>query len=381
MLKRSRALPATACGTLLLLAMTGAIAGAKVEPKAVKLVPVGRAPGSGVAQIVAAGGKGGAFVLTEELKVYAVSPGKPAELELTLATDSLPFRPLRAALSEAGDLWALITASGGVEVFEKGKGSLLAPPPAPPRAVIFSGSVPVVTLDPFRGPVEALPTEFREGSAPIALKYEGSEWEPLVRASAESMPGEMTPLKRLLETSVRLFSDKKGSFWVARDYSYELSRYSAGARRILTISDPTRRLSADSEVENPEFQAAIERRGLDPSRKATVVSIPGTPVIRAVAARNGDAFILTGDGKFEAQLNLDRVEGASGDTFRTSLALRSAECVTSMAAARDGLFLACHRAEDGIFFASWEDLDAATWTLVASSKGDKAAPEDSQAAP
>jgi len=323
-----------------------------------------QAPGSGF-QVLRSDVKGRLHLLTEELVAFKVTTSGTLEQEATLTTDTVPARPLQAALSADGSTWLLATQEGGLVEFDGSKGVPLPSLPMPPTHLAFLGSDPVFgsPLDPDRRSFLARTFGTK---APYLLRLSGSDWEPVL--SSGDAPAD--ELQDLLATSLVAAPDSKsGRLWVATVFAFEVRKLSAAGKELLKVSRTRLRAPDGVDAEREaELHKSLAEKGIQAERVTSVVVVPD-PVVRAITIWAGDAYLLVDEPKSN-KLAIYRVHGDSGDVDRVGLEVESPRLLRSMGATDTGLVIAGARAQHGLWSVPWSALEP-QWKTV---------PEESSAA-
>jgi hypothetical protein len=94
-----------------------------------------------------------------------------------------------------------------------------------------------------------------------------------------------------------------------------------------------------------------------------IFEVTAEPLTEALAeGRDGRVyFLVLGQGDGGSEVALERFEPASGSLDRAPVAMPDPGRGT-MAAGRDGLYIAAYAAKKGIWRLPWEQLEQAAWT-------------------
>ncbi|HVT16467.1 MAG TPA: hypothetical protein VHQ90_09870 [Thermoanaerobaculia bacterium] len=340
-------------------------------------------------QFVRADAAGRVFLLrADTLEVYPLTPkrtlGSPSRLE-RLAGDQEPF-VRDAAMSPDGGDWLLLDASlgGRVRLFRAGKEKPLPDLGWRAAAVALGGGEPLVAVFPV-GSREIKLVVRGDGKVvanakeppPLLLGLLGSEWQTLVRESYElaSRDWHAADATMRLQRAVRLAADPKGGVWVADELGYHLRRFTpAGRQRSeLTVGKGkpviAERSGAELDKKLAEVRSATGQR-VDP---ASVRFTAPRVLDGFAAARDGRLYLLVSDDRkgMEGHLALDRFDPQVPSLARLPVAgLDELAGRLSVAAGRDGLYVAAFSGEDGLWRLPWEALEAAEWQRVDEAKLD-----------
>jgi hypothetical protein len=239
-----------------------------------------------------------------------------------------------------------------------------------PRLQWFVGSVAFLGDDPVVAgsarDVDVANAGFRSLPAKVNLisRLSGDEWEPVV--SSRTGSGLAKGAAELMDSRmVRLAVSSDGHLWVAPDFAHRFREYS-GAGKLLTeivVGGGEVRRSEDAEVRQKAADAEAAQLSHDKT-KVRIFEETAEPVNKAIAeGRDGHLYFLVvgqGDG---GSLSLERYEPASQILERLSVSMPNPGRGT-MAAGRDGLYIAAYSAKQGIWRFTWEQLQDAQWTPV-----------------
>ena len=362
LLMRSRLVAASVAILFLTVAPSGA---AKPSPP---LRPVALDTGPGTdweeSQFVRADRDGNVFFLRgPRLEIYPVDKtgrlGEPVRLE---AAGPNPNFVLEAAMDPSGRNWLLL-ADGHLRFFPEGKEHDLPKLDDQPWSVGFVRDVPIVAVIP-------RPLEGRKGSPPWLLNADRNRWNTVVDFTA-SYAGDPTERGRrndvVAESAVLLTGDHQGRVWTGRRYAYRIERYTLGGRRLLDLQvgdGKVRRKENDKPVV-VDVPAAGTEQGNDPGtsggRKATFRPFTGQAVILDLAeARDGNLYLLlrTETGG----LAIDRYDPSADLLERRELDLAVPDGRMTLAAGKDGLYLATWSDASGRWRIGWGQLEpASSW--------------------
>lgn len=316
-----------------------------------------RAQGVEGFQSVHADGNARVFVLVEsELRVFEFDGSKLVPSR-SLDSAGRDGRPLRAALSLDGRCWLLNGRNGEVLRFEGDDVSTVEAAPFPiVTGLGFVGDSPLLAGRPIGKNTPA----GGESSRGIVYAHTDGQWEPLITARADAD----SDLAEVFERAVVFSSAKDGSAWVVNEYDYRVRRISSTGMTLLDVSAPELRAPRDDPKRQREFEAMIASKRGDHGKVTKVVAVPER-IVRAVASRGSDLYVLWRQGSdAEDVAHLDLVS-ARGSVQRLSLAIPHVERILSMAAGKRDLVFAAARAGDGLFAVSLDELDLSeAWQAV-----------------
>ncbi len=172
-----------------------------------------------------------------------------------------------------------------------------------------------------------------------------------------------------------LAGDRQGKLWAARQYGYRVQRFTPGGRVLLdiTVDGGAVRQGQKEESKGIEVKLRGSSNPAEATRnprqeKGTFFEFTAESVIEALTeGRDGRLylFVKTGDGG----MALDRYDPARAVVERAPLRM-SLKNRPSLAAGRDGLYLAAWDAMNGRWRISWEALEQAEWKKVENAKID-----------
>jgi hypothetical protein len=339
--------------------------GAESRVKPVHLVPGAAWNGP---QFVQADKKGRLFLLHGEgLTVFPLSAdgklGDPLPLSKNAGQAEGESAVTWAAMSRNGD-W-VVQDGFQARVF---RGTKEQPVPSLKwfvGSMAFLGDDPVVAGS--SRDVDVAHAGFRSLPAKVDLiaRLTGDEWEPVV--SSRTGTGPAKDAAALMDwRMVRLAGSSDGHLWAAADFAHRFREYS-GAGKLLTeivVGSGDVRRAGDAEAR----QKAADEEAAQLSQGKTKVRIfeeTAEPVTKALAeGRDGRMyFLVLGQGNGSGEVSLERYEPASQILERLSVSMPDPGRGT-MAAGRDGLYIAAYSAKQGIWRISWEQLQEGSWTPV-----------------
>ncbi len=360
---------------LVALCTFGIAAGAVAPPAERRLVaePVasGEADSWDGSQFVRADRIGNVFFFRPEtLDVYPLArSGKLQEAQRLERVGAAPQIVRDAVLSPGGDVWFL-SVDLGVRRFVNGKEKPIPALDWRPSGIGFHRDQPVVSIVPL--PVsDDLVFRERKGQVPRLMEFDGDRWNVEAEYSdlSAAEEAEANPRGRndaVAQHAAFVTSDSSGRLWVARQYAYVVEQLgSSGQTRL--------RIAVDGGKVRETKPAAP-----DPKRPA------GFQAFRAEAAildltegRDHKMYFLAAAGGAGSGLAIDRYDPVLTRLERVPLTLSQPGRFT-IAAGRDGLYLAAWNARAGRWKLSWDALDEAPWKEVPST--DIAADETKAAA-
>jgi hypothetical protein len=228
------------------------------------------------------------------------------------------------------------------------------------------GGDPVVAVVPVRaGRLES--GEDRWGDLPHVVVLRGDEWVTLVPVEDPTESSELSWVARRQGYDAWILGDSRRHLWLAHQFRYRVDRYSpAGKLRLRIEVDGGEVKHRDDPKTLARQTAALEaeRRRYAEAKRATTTANTALPAIEALAeGRDGRLYFLVSKPSHGSSLALDRYDQARGKLERVQLLLSTAETVT-MAAGRDGLYLAAFDGRKGRWKLAWERLEEAAWRDV-----------------
>lgn len=304
--------------------------------------------------------RGAVFLLVgSDLQALPLLPngklGEPASHE-TARSPNGP--PLRVALSRDGD-W-LVLAPPDVRLLRAGKQKVLPNLDWLPIDVGFLRDDPVVNSNGVR--LTPSPRGARKEDPPLVLRFTGNVWEPFIR---EAIPSKLDPLEAKVHElrSVHLLGDSRGTLWLANEYLYRVRRYNSAGRLLLELSLGPQKLDprADAQKRQKSFERSTQGRLNGAGSRAVAQASTSRRVILAMTeGRDGRLYLLVSEPSTEGGIALDRFDPALQRIERVPLALQASGYL-SIAAGKDGLYVAAFTPGLGPWKIDWSDLDAAHW--------------------
>lgn len=319
-------------------------------------------------QFVQADAHGNVFLLRgDTLQVYPVLKthelGEPERLATTVSSGPL----LDAAMSAHGD-WALVLGSE-VHYFAGGEEKPVPALPWFPAAVGFVRGSPAVLVVP---PRIGTAGKEDEGPPPVLLTAGHDAWAPEVREALHGAASDQN--NEMLFRAARVLDAREGRYVLARQYAYRIELRRTGRARPLgelrvgkgrplgsrSAEEDTRRLLAQARAEGSDLSHA----------KAS--AFHGSFAILALAqgGPGGKLYVLDGAGVSGDRCALDRIDWEAQRVERTTLDM-PCNGQASLAAGRDGLYLAKFSGQAGRYFAPWAAVERGPWAPV---KGAEFAP-------
>jgi hypothetical protein len=313
------------------------------------------------------------FFRGDTFAVYRLTKEKtfsePARLETTVDHSSTIYN---AAMSLSGDRW-LVQDASSARLFSEGKEQPVPPLPYKPWSVAFLRDAPLVAVVPLFIRGGSIDIQ-KLGDAPWFLRLGRDQWDPVITLKGVSAPELLKKdllNQAIAENGAFMTGDRQGKLWVARQYAYHVQKMTASGRVLLdiTVDGGRVRKPQDSKGIEIDFKGSTEVTRAPRQEKATYTAFTAPSIIEAlIEGQDGRMylFVHTADGSTA----LDRYDPGRNVLERIPLALKLKDQRPSLAAGRDGLYLAAWSGEGGRWRVSWDRLEQARWKKVEGSKID-----------
>ncbi len=312
-------------------------------------------------QFVQADSHGNVFLLRgDTLQVYPLLKshelGEPARLSPAVSSGPL----LDAAMSRHGD-WALALGSE-IHYFAGGEEKGVPALPWFPAAVGFVRGNPAVAVVP---PRIGTAGEREDGMPPLLLLAGHDAWAPEVREALHGAADDQN--NEMLFRAAWVLDSTEGRYFLARQYAYRIELRRVGRARPLgelrlEKGEPRRRKSPEEDTRQLRAQARAEGSDLSHAKAS---AFHGSFAILALAqgGPGGKLYVLDGAGIAGERCALDRIDWEAQRVERTTLDL-PCNGRASLAAGRDGLYVAKFSGQAGRYFASWATVERGPWTTA-----------------
>jgi hypothetical protein len=291
--------------------------------------------------------RGNAFEVYPETENGAL--GEPQRLKATASTSTLV---LDAVLSQGGDQW-LVYADMGVRLFVDGKEKIVPALPWRPWSISFLRDAPVVAVIPIQ--IGEIGRDLKDvGAVPWLLSLGNGKWETL--AEHRKLTGKDLAKKDrdqnafVAETAIFMKADHEGKLWVGRQYAYQAERWSASGRPLVKIV-----------VDGGKVEEKKIRESTEESAKNYRVFKAKPAILDLVEGTDHRLYLLV--ARPDGALVLDRYDPVRSVLERVPLDLKKSGRF-SLAAGRDGLYLAAWNGRQGRWRIAWEALEEGGWEEI-----------------
>jgi hypothetical protein len=323
-------------------------------PKAIQPAPALEGPAWDGSQFVRADRKGNVFLFRgNTFQVYPETEtgalGEPQRLKATAATSTLVHD---AVLSPGGDQW-LVYADIGTRLFVDGKEKLVPALAWRPWSISFLRDTPVVAVIPLQ--IGETGQDLEDLAAvPWLLSLGSGRWETLVdhrRLTGKDLArNDRDSNDFVAATAVFMRADHEGKLWVARQYAYQVERWSASGKPLVEIVVDGGKVEEKKTRDSPAKDAKSYH------------AFNAKPAILDLAEGTDHRmyFLVS---RPDGSLVLDRYDPALAVLERVPLDLKKTGRFT-LAAGKDGLYLAAWNGREGRWRIAWEELEEAGWKKV-----------------
>jgi len=278
------------------------------------------------------------------------------------------FRPplLSAALAADGHAWLLLTPD---DVLLASNSELERLPDTgwlPIRAAFVGGDPVLSVLPQVRS--KATAQRLDPEHPPFLVGLSGTKWLPLLGdPGAEPDALQHGVDRHRVARAVDIVPASPRGSWMAHEYSYRLSRLSTTGDREYVVT-----LAVESEPKHIDDEATLIDLDDELHEQAELAGM-GQALIHVFTARtaiagitegtDGRLYVLVPPGYFDPNAVLDRWDGARLRLERIRLRLDYSG-LASLAASKDGLWIAARGSGQQVWFLGWEELAAASWERV-----------------
>lgn len=280
-----------------------------------------------------------------------------------------------AAMSPDGGSWLLLSLSESDHLLLL-SGDELRELPASRwwvSAIAYTGDGPVLAVLPASlaaGDAGASSHQEIWSKPPFLLRLQDQGWQTLAEQEPLKAPLEdsrdlrpkssVSPQKIKGERDTRLASGRKGALWVAQQNAYVLKRYSSFGALDETVAVGGGRVQWKERSEE-DWKALEKAAGMTLDRAHLLKTQP-VRVVRGMTARDNHVYLLVETSQGVA---LDRWDDQAQALERLLLAdISSGLRYLSLAAGRDGLYIASRGLGEPIWRLNWQLLEGAKWLPV-----------------
>lgn len=337
------------------------------EPEAtVRALPIAREPVLSGPQFIAADRGGHAFLLDgATLSLYALD-GDRLTARGRLERLSTPDRPnpvVFAALSPFGGDWLLLSLAG-VEYFHDGRQATLPAPRWRVNSIGYGPFGPLASVTPGIPGGEA--TQGRK-NAPSVLYFDDN-WKTLRESKPLRSLDELTQIRH--RRDLLFAAGEESSLWLAHRFLYRVHRLSSSGKieQTLELEDreiQTRERSREEIALREQMFARAREAGQPAPPEGFQHKSSPRKVIQAIATNGGTLYLLIAAQAIETgKPALDRWDPATQSHERLNLDLPPYSGRRTMAAGRDGLYIANYEGDSGRWRIPWATLVEAKWVKV-----------------
>jgi hypothetical protein len=319
-------------------------------------------------QFVQADKEGRVFVLREDtLDLYQLSgAGKLVPKGRILEDDSSGERSLifEAAMSPAGDAWALFSPPDHLYLFRGGRLQTVEPNWVI-SGIAVEGGEPLIAVSPLETNIAA-PSTLRLDRPPLVQQWDGKRWNTLIEGRFPENPPEGVKLAEYWrgEFSVLIALTPERRLWMADQNAYRLRRYSpSGALQDeLSVGGGKVVWRERTEEEWAEKEQAAKKAGFAGWSRSRMSPVHAEEVVQALTVgHDGAVYLLV---KSEQGLALDRFDTTLLTLERVLLKGLDVPGRITMTGGKHGLYIAAWAASNGIWQIDSETLQAADWKPV-----------------
>lgn len=310
-------------------------------------------------QFLQADARGEIYLLRgDTYDIYAFERGeisKPKRLAMVMPPES---RPTAAAMSWDASSWALV-ASNRVFYWVDGRQQSTPDVGWLVTSVALQRNTPIAGVLPM---AVGQPTLKRAPSPPLALRLGDDAWETFIPGKLPKRSQAHDPIDALFaDYSVKLATDRQGRAWAAYPFTGRIVRFTASGRldsEIVLGSGVAQH--REEAAQKRALLASLRKQGYN-NPKATVGVFTAQLLLRGFTfGQDGTLYTLVGPALTGGGMALGRLNLATF-SFETTPVVLPDGGELSMAAGREGLFLATLSGSSDLWRFTWGQLEAAPW--------------------
>jgi hypothetical protein len=328
-------------------------------------------------QFLQADAKGRVFLLYgDDLEVDQILPsGRIVSWHKPDAKDTSDAEVSEAALSPDGSSWLLCSGPDELMLLSGDVRRKLPPPHWWVSACAYTTDGPVIAVLPGHvgGSDAAGQTDWDE--PPLLLRLDDQKWQVLSTQQPPRLDdqkwrpssGQKPPLPSFEEIKAdrdtRLAAGRKGALWVAQQNAYLLRRFSrlGAVEESVAVNGGGVQWQERTEEDWSASEKAAQAAGVKYTRSRHS-KMGALRVVRGLTAQDNRVYLVVETPEGVA---LDRWDTASQVLDRVLLAgIEPGRLSLSLAAGKDGLYIAERRLGDPIWRLDWQRLEHAKWQPV-----------------
>jgi hypothetical protein len=274
---------------------------------------------------------------------------------------------IHAALSPDGDSWLLYDMPDHLMLLKSDELRDLTPSGWDVSAVAYTLDGPILAVLPVLvGGGDATVPKTALMKPPFLLRLDDDQrWQQLVpgRVFERSEPRALVPQELRAERSSRLAAGAKATLWVAQQDAYVLKQYSrAGVLKGSLVVGGGRVQWRDRTEDDWKYLEGSARAGGMKLDRTHLANVEAVHVVRALTVQDHRVYLVV---ETSAGLVLDRWDADADVLQRLQLGnVATGPGRLSLAAGRDGLYLAGAHLGEPVWRLDWQRLEGAKWKPV-----------------
>jgi hypothetical protein len=301
------------------------------------------------------------LVRGDTLDIYPVIRGQLGKAQHLQAYGNLGDSTSDVAVNSDGSQWAVL-ASNHILSFKNGKQQATPDLGWAATSVAMLDDRPVAGVVPMG--VGRRLTSGYPAVPPLALRLDQGSWATYIEGVAPRRSKQQNPINALFaEHTVRLTPDERGRLWVNFPYAGRVLRFTSAGCPDLEISfgPGTPKYRQDEDSLRKSFEESLLKQGYRfDSEKAGVFTAKIAVHSVTVAPQDRTLYMLLGPGIVPNGTLLARYNSARGSVETVQIGMPSEEEI-SMAAGRDGLYMAAATGNAGRWWLPWQSLAQGSW--------------------